>query len=223
MREKLALAVAGLLTGTGLLLVPSWEGRRPGYVPGAARRDLAGLDHGGQEVGSAMPRYAAFLRGVMPMNAKMAELKASFEAAGFTDVKTVLSSGNVVFSARAATPASLERKAEAAMTARLGRSFQTIVRSIDALRSMLALDPYEAFRLAPGSKRVVTFLPRAHESKISLPIELDGARILLVRGGEVFSAYVPNPRGPVFMALIEKTFGKEVTTRTWDTVGKVAR
>ena len=31
-----------------------------------------------------MPRYVAFLRGVSPMNAKMPELKAAFEAAGFT-------------------------------------------------------------------------------------------------------------------------------------------
>ena len=39
----------------------------------------------------------------------------------------------------------------------------------------------------------------------------------------VFSAYVPGPHGPVFMTLIEKTLGKEVTTRTWDTVKKVAK
>ena len=36
-----------------------------------------------------MPRYAAFLRGVNPMNAKMPELTKAFEAAGFADVKTV--------------------------------------------------------------------------------------------------------------------------------------
>ena len=44
-----------------------------------------------------------------------------------------------------------------------------------------------------------------------------------MRDGEVFSAYVPSPRGPVFMTLIQETFGKEQTTRTWDTVSKVAR
>ncbi len=38
----------------------------------------------------------------------------------------------------------------------------------------------------------------------------------------MFSAYLPSPKGPVFMTLIEKTFGKEVTTRTWDTVRKLA-
>jgi len=81
-------------------------------------------------------------------------------AAGFTDVKTVLSSGNVVFGARASSKASLERKAETAMKNQLGRSFLTIVRSLDALRAILASDPYEAFRLSPGAKRVVTFLRR---------------------------------------------------------------
>ncbi len=169
-----------------------------------------------------MRRYAAFLRGVSPMNAKMPELKRCFEAAGFTDVETVLSSGNVVFSARAASQASLERKAEAAMRERLGRTFLTIVRPLDALRGILDSDPYGAFRLSSSSKRVVTFVRERRKTKLSLPIEIDGARILCMKGGEIFSAYVPNPRGPVFMTLIERTFGKEVTTRTWDTVKKVA-
>jgi hypothetical protein len=34
---------------------------------------------------------------------------------------------------------------------------------------------------------------------------------------------LPTPRGPVFMALIEKTFGTNVTTRTWNTVRKCAQ
>jgi uncharacterized protein (DUF1697 family) len=170
-----------------------------------------------------VPRYAAFLRGVSPMNATMPQLKAAFEAAGFTDVKTVLSSGNVVFSSTRAEESSLQRKAEAAMTKRLDHDFVTIVRPVDALRELLESDPYKAFRLAPGSKRVVTFLRDKPTSKLALPIELDGARILCIEGREVFTAYVPSPKGAVFMTLIEKTFGKEVTTRTWDTVAKVAR
>ena len=170
-----------------------------------------------------MPRYAALLRGVSPLNATMPELKAAFEEAGFTDVKTVLSSGNVVFTATRAAESSLERKAEVATLKRLGHHFLTIVRPIDALRQLLESDPYKAFRLPPGSKRVVTFLRNEPKSKLALPIELDGARILRIEGREVFTAYVPNPKGAVFMTLIEKTFGKEVTTRTWDTVAKIAR
>jgi uncharacterized protein (DUF1697 family) len=168
-------------------------------------------------------RYAALLRGVSPMNAKMADLKRAFESAGFEDVKTVLSSGNVVFSAPDAPNERLERRIEAAMTNELGRTFLTIVRPVDALRRMLASDPYASFRLKPGSKRVVTFLRGKPEARLALPIELHGARILCRKGSEIFSAYVASPRGPVFMTLIEKTFGKEVTTRTWETVQKVAR
>lgn len=170
-----------------------------------------------------MPRYAAFLRGVMPMNAKMPDLKHAFEAAGFSDVRTILSSGNVVFSARAASEVALQRKAETAMERRLGRSFLTIVRSIDALQELLVSDPYRQFRLGPEAKRIVTFLRQAPARKIALPVQQDGARILALRGSEIFSAYLPTPKGPVFMTLIEKTFGKDQTTRTWDTVAKIAR
>lgn len=170
-----------------------------------------------------MPHYAAFLRGVMPMNAKMPELKAAFEAAGFSEVRTLLSSGNVVFSAPSAPVASLQRKAEAAMQQRLGRAFLTFVRPINGLRELLASDPYRDFRLKPGSKRILTFLRERPGAKLRLPIEADRARILALKGGVVFSAYLPNPKGPVFMTLLEKTFGKEQTTRTWDTVAKVAR
>ena len=54
-----------------------------------------------------MPRYIALLRGVSPMNCKMPELKAAFESAGFSNVKTLLSSGNVAFDARSAAEATL--------------------------------------------------------------------------------------------------------------------
>jgi uncharacterized protein (DUF1697 family) len=170
-----------------------------------------------------MPRYAAFLRGVSPMNARMPDLKRAFEAAGFTDVKTVLSSGNVVFDAKPASIASLQDKAEAAMKKELDTAFLAIVRSIVSLRELLASDPYRKFRLAPDSKRIVTFLRSAPRHGLELPIERDGARILAMQGGEIFSVYVPTPKGPVFMTLIEKTFGKEQTTRTWQTVEKAAR
>src|SRR5882762_736301 len=145
-----------------------------------------------------MPRYAAFLRGVMPVNAKMSDLKKSFEAAGFTDVKTILGSGNVVFSARAASEAALQRRAEAAMTERLGRTFLTIVRPIEALQDLLASDPYRAFRLEPSAKRVVTCLRRRPPSRRALPIEFEGARILAVKGAEASSAYGRHPTSPVF-------------------------
>jgi len=157
------------------------------------------------------------------MNAKMPELKRAFESAGFSEVKTVLSSGNVVFDARRASETSLERAAEGAMEERLGQAFLTIVRPVDALRAILATDPYQTFKVSPAAKRIVTFLRQAPGTRLELPIEQDNARLLTLIGREVYSAYLPTPKGPVFMTLIERTFGRAVTTRTWDTVAKVAR
>jgi uncharacterized protein (DUF1697 family) len=167
--------------------------------------------------------HAAFLRGIGPTSATMPDLVRSFQAAGFSDVCTVLTSGNVVFGARAGALRALERKAEAAMQDTLGHSFLTIVRPIDALRALLEDDPFAVHRVHRDAKRVVTFLREPPARSPSLPVEKDGARILAVAStrAEVFTAYVPSPRGAVFMALIEKTFGREVTTRTWDTVKKV--
>ena len=155
------------------------------------------------------------------MNAQMSALKRAFEAAGFTDVRTILASGNVAFDARASSLPALERRAQKAMRDGLGRSFGTIVRPTQYLQELIASEPFSEFELAPHAKRVVTFL-RRREPDLALPIERDGASILKVAGTEAFSAYVPGPKGPVFMSLLERTFGTDVTTRTLDTVRKCA-
>lgn len=171
-----------------------------------------------------MKRHAAFLRGVSPMNLKMADLKRALERGGFGEVRTILSSGNAVFSVdRVSSAAKLSEKVEQAIDKELGRTFMTIVRSVDELQALIERDPFSSFRLPREAKRVVTFLREKPKVRPRLPIDLDGARILAFEDDLVFSAYVPGPRGPVFMQLIEKTFGKDVTTRTWDTVRKVAR
>lgn len=170
-----------------------------------------------------MPRYVAFLRGVSPVNASMPELKRCFESAGFQDVRTLLASGNVAFSSRAASEASLARKAEKAMQASLGRTFNTIVKPTTFLQQLVDADPHARFRPHKDAKRVVTFLRELPKSAIRLPVEKDGAIILGRVGTEVFSAYLPSQKGPVFMTLLEKTFGVEMTTRTLDTIKKCAQ
>ncbi len=170
-----------------------------------------------------MARYVALLRGVMPKNCKMADLRRALERAGFRDVKTVLASGNAVFDASARSEDAVARKAEAAMEEHLGRVFPTIVRRVDDLRALLETDPYAPFDVDPRAKRIVTFLREEPPRSLRLPVERDGARLLCAHGREAFTAYLPTPKGPVFMTLIEETLGKDVTTRTWGTLEKIVR
>jgi uncharacterized protein (DUF1697 family) len=169
-----------------------------------------------------MSRYVAFLRGVSPMNAKMPELKRAFESVGFTNVKTVLSSGNVVFDSRSKSDASIARQAEEAMSQELDRTFLTFVRPVSALTELIEADSFGAFGLSEKAKRIVIFLREPLSKKLTLPIEAEGASILAVRGREALAAYIPREADPAFMRVIEKAFGKDITTRTLDTVKKCA-
>lgn len=172
-----------------------------------------------------MPRYVALLRGVSPMTCSMPQLRASLEAAGFEDVRTLLSSGNVAFTARDARTdlAALEQEIEAAIASSLGRTFLTIVRSSEHLAALVASTPFAEFSIPPSAKCIVTFLRRAEDRRIELPIERGGVRVLKQAGREVFTVYERNPKGPDFMVLLDRTFGKEITTRTLATVEKCAR
>ncbi len=168
--------------------------------------------------------YAALIRGVSPTNAPSADLRASFEAAGFEDVRTVISSGNVVFTAGGRlAETTVRRRAEAALEERLGRPFLTILRPIDHLRGLLDADPWTAWEVRDDAKRVVIFLLDAPTEPPDLPITSPDAVIHGVRGLEAYCSYVPGPKAGGFMGVIERAFGREITTRTWDSVRRIAR
>ncbi len=169
-----------------------------------------------------MPRFVALLRGVSPSNASSAELRRAFERAGFERVKTVLASGNVAFDAPPTGPAELQQQAESALQATLGRSFPAIVRPVAHLQALVAGDPFAGLGVPAQAKRVVSFLREPQMPRVALPLAADDACVLHQVGLEAFTAYLPHPKGAVFMVLIERAFGTAVTTRTWDTVRRCA-
>lgn len=169
-----------------------------------------------------MPRYVALLRGVSPMNAKMPALKRCFEEAGFSNVRTLLSSGNVAFDSPKKSELALALRIEAAMEQSLDRVFWTLVRPTAHLQALIEADPFETCGVPASMKKVVTFLREPPAKALALPLEKNGARILTMRGLEILSAYTPEPANPAFMALLEKTYAGAITTRTWNTVAKCA-
>ena len=86
---------------------------------------------------------------------------------------------------------------------------------LDQLAALVATDPYAAAAPPPGAKRVVSFLGAPPPAGLRLPIELDGARIIAVTDLLAFSAYLPSPRGPVFMTPMARALADDVTTRAW--------
>jgi uncharacterized protein (DUF1697 family) len=159
--------------------------------------------------------YAAFLRGVSPMNAKMPELVRAYEKAGFDAVASVASSGNLVFRATGAI-AAVEKRAAAAT------KFGTFIRPIAELEALLEKDPFAKLRVPAEAKRLVTFL-RTKAKPPKLPLTAGNFTIYAALGREVLSAYIREPGNAAFMGIIEKTFGKDVTSRTWDALARIVR
>jgi uncharacterized protein (DUF1697 family) len=107
-----------------------------------------------------MPVYVALLRavnvggtGVLPM----VELRAMCEDAGFTQVRTYIASGNVVFSTRLSA---IKAKAalETRLQARAGRPIAVAIRTADEMAAVLAANP---FTDAPAKRVVAIFLDEA--------------------------------------------------------------
>ena len=107
-----------------------------------------------------MTRYAAFLRGVNVggVTLKMAEVAAVFTAAGFTDVKTILASGNVLLNSSASTTA-VRTKAETALRENFGYDAWVLAYPLDTVREISANYPFE--REVPDHHSYVTFVSDA--------------------------------------------------------------
>jgi uncharacterized protein (DUF1697 family) len=152
-----------------------------------------------------MPKYVALLRGISPLNPnmRMEKLRLVFRELGFKNVRTVITSGNVLFESPITNKKQLESQIEKAIHKELGFTSTTILRSDRQLKRLINKDPFRGKPDMPTARHHVTFLKR---------------------GGEVFSSIdIINPGGPNVMLQIEKEHGKEITTRTWKTVGRIVK
>src|SRR5262249_27549620 len=104
-----------------------------------------------------MARYAAFLRGVNVggVNLKMAEVAKALEDAGFSNVRTILASGNVLLESRAGV-AAVRKKAEAALRDAFGYDAWVLAYDISAVAAISESFPFE--REVEGHHSYVTFV-----------------------------------------------------------------
>jgi uncharacterized protein (DUF1697 family) len=173
-----------------------------------------------------MTNYAAFLRGVNVggVNLKMAEVATALTDAGFTQVKTVLASGNVVLQSSAGA-ASVRKKTEAALRERFGYDAWVLVYDIDAVRDVVDAYPFE--REVDGYQSYVTFVADAAVlDELAALGEGAGPEEKIGRGNGVL--YWQVPKGSTLDSAIGKTMGKQrykssTTTRNLRTLAKVLR
>jgi len=173
-------------------------------------------------------RYVAFLRGInvgghAPI--LMADLKRAFERLGFSDVRSLLASGNVVFASARADQKGLTNEIESGLKRAFKKDIRVILRGLDDLEMLRSAAPFKGIQVTPSIRLYVTFLSEKAKSRtISIPYASPQGefRILQATSGEVFSVLdLSKGMGtPDAMNILEKEFGAEVTTRNWHTVLK---
>jgi uncharacterized protein (DUF1697 family)/uncharacterized protein YdhG (YjbR/CyaY superfamily) len=172
--------------------------------------------------------YVAFLRGINVGGkglVRMADLTDAFEDMGFTGVRTVLASGNVVFASERTDKKAITVEIGAALKKMLNRDIGVLLRGMDELKKLESMQPFKGIKMTPGIRLYVTFLAgktRVRSIEIPYASERNGFRILSATRSEVFSVVdLAKGKGtPELMSMIEREFGPMATTRNWDTVLK---
>ncbi len=157
---------------------------------------------------------------------KMEVLRKVFESLGFSHVKTFLNSGNVVFETERSDPGVLKTKIEEVLKKEFGFEISVLVRSMDEIRKLVESAPFKEVVVTPQTRLYVTFLSDKPKSKLKIPYESPERdfKILRISENEVCSviAVSSNRNTTDLMSMIEKEFGKAVTTRNWNTVTKLS-
>ena len=175
-----------------------------------------------------MAKYVALLRGIAPTNPNMRndKLRRVFEKLGFANVKTVVSSGNVVFESPSRSVRKLEDRIEEALPKELGFKSTTIIRSQKQLQQLVDKNPFKSREHSQKSSLNVTFLKKKRKTDKKFPYEKDNRdyTLLGMYDGAICSVIdLTSAKTPDLMVWLEKKFGKEITTRTWKTVERILK
>lgn len=165
-------------------------------------------------------KYVALLRGIGPSNPNMhgAKLKEAAEAAGFKNVQTLLSSGNVIFESDIKDRAKIEDKLEKTWPAKLGFNSMTIVRSQFQLQALVDADPYKG---AEHSNKKTYLLVTFFKSP---PISSLGKNYYDISDVNALCNTIDSTKSgtPDFMAKADRQYGKDrITSRTWLTIQRI--
>jgi uncharacterized protein (DUF1697 family) len=172
-------------------------------------------------------KYVAFLKGINVGGKsviKMNELKTLFEAAGFTQVQTVLASGNVVFESEVINPDTITEKIEALLKKKWKREIPVFVRTIDELREMERSRPFKGIEIDTKMQLYVTFLYEFSRG-LKIPELPSNTRIARMKDDAVFTVVkvTPEMNTTDAMAALNKALGPKITMRNWNTILKILR
>ncbi len=169
----------------------------------------------------------ALVRGINVGTAKrvsMADLRGLLEGLGFRDVRTLLNSGNVVFSAAKAEPGETALRIQKAMEAKLGVAARVMVITGKELAQVIEKNPLVKIADDPSRLLVGILGDAADREKLAEIVLKDWGDERISLGSSARAVYMWMPRGVIESKLnvaVNKALGNRVTARNWSTMVKL--
>ena len=171
-----------------------------------------------------MKTWISMLRGINvsgQKKIKMADLRAMFEAAGYSNVRSYVQSGNVVFGTDEKDANVLADAIEAAITETFGFDVSVFLRDSEDFRRIIDDNPYLLRGNADPQRLYVTFLRTtpSTERVDNTDLPAGSADEFIVAGDAVY-LHCPGGYGTSKLSntFFERKLGMPATTRNWNTV-----
>ena len=175
-----------------------------------------------------MTKYIALIRGIGPGDPRKTndKLRGVLESLGLSKVQSVISSGNIIFESDEEDVNKLEKMIEEAWPKSLGFEASTIVRSQAQLQNIVDSDPFDGGQHSSSSYQLVTFFKRPNKPSFELPYQPEGKPYIVVGHADNVLFTVTDTtkiKTPDVMVWLEKQFGKDITSRTLLTIGRILK
>ena len=172
--------------------------------------------------------YIALLRGINVgghHKVPMAELREAMEQQGFTKIITLLNTGNIIFDASVNETDQLEIEIADVLQSTFGFPIPVLIRKKAMLLDLVQSEPFKEIAMTKDIRLYISFLKKKPEMEIETPwVSVDGSfRILEVRDRAIISVLdISITKTPQGMEALERLFGKDTTTRNWNTILRIA-
>ncbi len=176
-----------------------------------------------------MFEYAAFLRGINVgghHKVPMERLKKCIERIGFGDVKTLLNSGNVVFTSEMRNVGDVEALIESGVSDEFGFAIPTMVVGKQVIDRLIKSDVFTDVDIRDDIRLYMSIVRAGAVASITLPMVYDdGAFQIISQNDRMIASVLDLSKSKTVkgMDALEKLFGKDITTRNWNTILKVAK
>ena len=175
-----------------------------------------------------MQTFISILRGINVSGQKkilMADLKKLYESLKFSEVKTYIQSGNVVFESDSKiSDIQLARKIEKAISTKYKFEVPVIIRTKEELEKILSQNSFTKEKSIDLKKLHVTLLSETPDrEKMEQIKEVDfSPDQFIIKGKEIY-LHIPNSYGETKLSnkFFENKLKVSATTRNWNTVNKL--